>query len=111
MFGRLRECADGADLEGHLRGPDQGKLWQGARRFRVRQSDEAGTADRPSVLGAGGRADNAEGNHMKRDGTRPEQGPERVSAMKNCPYIGMHAAAAAAIMYLLSGYALRPPLE
>ena len=32
--GRLRERADGADLERHLRGPDGGKLREGARRFR-----------------------------------------------------------------------------
>src|SRR6266700_3250859 len=40
---RLCERADGADLEGHLRGSDQGKFWQGAGRLCLRKSSEAGT--------------------------------------------------------------------
>ena len=43
---RLRERADGDDLEGHLRGSDQGELRQGARRLCLRQSAEARSADR-----------------------------------------------------------------
>src|SRR5436309_2129855 len=109
--GRLRERADGADLEGYLRGSDQGNLWQGAGRLCVRQAAEAGTADRPSVLGAGGRADDAEGNHMTRNGTLPVIGQGRVSAMKNWRYIGMHAVAAAAFIFLLQRYALSATLE
>jgi NADH:ubiquinone oxidoreductase subunit E len=64
---RLRERADGADLEGYLRGFDQGKLRQGAGRLCLRQSSEAGAAERPSVLRAHRWADHAEGNHMTRD--------------------------------------------
>ena len=48
---------------------------------------------------------------MTRDGTWPVQGPERGSAMKNWGYIGMHAAAAAAFIFLLQRYALSATLE
>src|SRR5437773_10518035 len=64
---RLRECADGVDLEGYLRGSDQGKLRQVAGRLCLRQASEARTATQPSVLGTSGRADHAEGNHMRGD--------------------------------------------
>ena len=42
---RLRQRADGADLEGYLRGSDQGELRQGAGRLCLRQSAEAGAAE------------------------------------------------------------------
>ena len=48
---------------------------------------------------------------MTRDGTWPVQGPERGSAMKNWSYIGMHAVAAAAFIFLLQRYALSATLE
>ena len=35
---RLRQRADGADLQRHLRGPDAGELREGARRLRRRQA-------------------------------------------------------------------------
>src|SRR4029079_17050810 len=101
----LRECADGADLEGHLRGPHQGKLRQGAGRLCLRQSAEAGTADRPSVLGAGGRPDHAEGNHVMGDL------PGRAASMKTWQLMALHAAAAATFIFLLQRYALSASLE
>ncbi len=48
---------------------------------------------------------------MKRDGTWPVNGQGRVSAMKNWRYIGMHAVAAAAFIFLLQRYALSATLE
>ena len=48
---------------------------------------------------------------MKRDGALPVAGPERDSAMKNWRYIGMHAIAAAAFIFLLQRYALSATLE
>jgi len=48
---------------------------------------------------------------MKRDGTLPVTGQGRVSAMKNWRYIGMHAVAAAAFIFLLQRYALSATLE
>ena len=48
---------------------------------------------------------------MKRDGTLPAVGQGRVSAMKNWRYIGMHAVAAAAFIFLLQRYALSATLE
>jgi cobalamin synthase len=48
---------------------------------------------------------------MTRDGTWPVQGPERGGAMKNWRYIGMHAVAAAAFIFLLQRYALSATLE
>jgi cobalamin synthase len=48
---------------------------------------------------------------MKRDGTLPVIGQGRVSAMKNWRYIGMHAVAAAAFIFLLQRYALSATLE
>jgi len=48
---------------------------------------------------------------MKRDGTLPVNGQGRVSAMKNWRYIGMHAVAAAAFIFLLQRYALSATLE
>src|SRR3984893_9472653 len=65
--GRLRERAHGADLEGYLRGSDQGQFWQAAGRLCVRQSSEAWTASRPSVFRAAGWTDHVEGRSMKRD--------------------------------------------
>src|SRR6202789_4469426 len=61
---RVRERADGPDLEGYLRGSDQGKFWQGARRLCLRQSAEAGPPDRPPILRAGGWANHAEGSDL-----------------------------------------------
>ena len=57
---RLRERADGADRQRHLRGPDQGKLRQGAGRICRRPAAEAGSAERPPVLGADRRHHDAE---------------------------------------------------
>ena len=48
---------------------------------------------------------------MTRNATLPADGPERVSAMKNWRYIGMHAVAAAAFIFLLQRYALSATLE
>ena len=48
---------------------------------------------------------------MKRDGTLPVNGQGRVSAMKNWRYIGMHAVAAAAFIFLLQRYVLSATLE
>ena len=48
---------------------------------------------------------------MTRKGTRPVIGQGRVSAMKNWRYIGMHAVAAAAFIFLLQRYALSATLE
>ena len=48
---------------------------------------------------------------MKRDGTLPAIGQGRVSAMKNWRYIGMHAVAAAAFIFLLQRYGLSATLE
>jgi cobalamin synthase len=48
---------------------------------------------------------------MTRIGTSPTIGQGRVSAMKNWRYIGMHAVAAAAFIFLLQRYALSATLE
>ena len=48
---------------------------------------------------------------MKRDGTLPVIGQGRVSAMRKWRYIGMHAFAAAAFIFLLQRYALSATLE
>jgi cobalamin synthase len=48
---------------------------------------------------------------MKRVDTLPVSGQGRVSAMKNWRYIGMHAVAAAAFIFLLQRYALSATLE
>ena len=48
---------------------------------------------------------------MTRIGTLPAVGQGRVSAMKNWRYIGMHAIAAAAFIFLLQRYALSATLE
>jgi cobalamin synthase len=48
---------------------------------------------------------------MTRIGTLPAIGQGRVSAMKNWRYIGMHAVAAAAFIFLLQRYALSATLE
>jgi cobalamin synthase len=48
---------------------------------------------------------------MTRIGTWPAIGQGRVSAMKNWRYIGMHAVAAAAFIFLLQRYALSATLE
>jgi cobalamin synthase len=48
---------------------------------------------------------------MTRDGALPVIGRGRVSAMKNWRYIGMHAIAAAAFIFLLQRYALSATLE
>jgi hypothetical protein len=48
---------------------------------------------------------------MRRDGTLPVSGPERDGAMKNWRYIGMHAVAAAAFIFLLQRYGLNNTLE
>ena len=48
---------------------------------------------------------------MTRNGTLSVIGQGRVSAMKNWRYIGMHAVAAAAFIFLLQRYALSATLE
>ena len=48
---------------------------------------------------------------MTRDGTLSVNGRGRVRAMKNWRYIGMHAVAAAAFIFLLQRYALSATLE
>jgi cobalamin synthase len=48
---------------------------------------------------------------MTRNGTLSVTGQGRVSAMKNWRYIGMHAVAAAAFIFLLQRYALGATLE
>ena len=48
---------------------------------------------------------------MRRDSTLPVNGPGKVSAMKNWRYIGMHAVAAAAFIFLLQRYGLNNTLE
>ena len=48
---------------------------------------------------------------MTRDSTLPAGRPGRVSAMKNWRYIGMHAVAAAAFIFLLQRYGLNNTLE
>jgi hypothetical protein len=48
---------------------------------------------------------------MTRNGTLPVIGRGRVSAMKNWRYIGMHAFAAAAFIFLLQRYGLSATLE
>src|SRR6266446_782358 len=106
---RLRERANGTDLEGYLRRSEQGKLWQGAGRFCLRQPGETGTAERPSVLGADGWTDHAEGNHMKRDRAGDVTGS--AEAMRHWRYIALHAVTAAAFIFLLQRYALSASLD
>ena len=48
---------------------------------------------------------------MTRNGTLPVIGQRRVSAMKNWRYVGMHAFAAAAFIFLLQRYGLNATLE
>lgn len=48
---------------------------------------------------------------MSRRGTLAVDGSERGGAMKNWRYIGMHAVAAAAFIFLLQRYALSATLE
>ena len=48
---------------------------------------------------------------MKRDGTLQTVGPGSVGAMKNWLYISLHAAAAAAFIFLLQRYVLNASLE
>ena len=48
---------------------------------------------------------------MIRIGTLPVDGPERVSAMKNWRYIGMHTVVAAVFIFLLQRYALSATFE
>jgi cobalamin synthase len=48
---------------------------------------------------------------MTRNATWSVIGQGRVSAMKNWRYIGMHAVAAAAFIFLLQRYALSATLE
>jgi hypothetical protein len=48
---------------------------------------------------------------MRREGTLPVSGPGRGGAMKNWRYIGMHAVAAAAFIFLLQRYGLNNTLE
>src|SRR5882762_2858647 len=108
---RLRERADGADLEGYLRRPEQGEFRQGAGRLCLRQPADAGAAERPSVLGTGRWPDHAEGNHIMKDRTLGAAGRGSVGAMKNWRYIAMHTVAAAAFIFLLQRYALSATLE
>ena len=55
----LRQCADGADRQGLLRGPDGGGVRGDPRRLRARRGAAAGAAERALRLGAAGRADDA----------------------------------------------------
>jgi len=48
---------------------------------------------------------------MTRDGTLCANGKQKGSAMKNWRYIGLHAVAAAAFIFLLQRYALSATLE
>jgi cobalamin synthase len=48
---------------------------------------------------------------MMRDGTLSARGPGKGSAMKNWRYIGLHAVAAAAFIFLLQRYALSATLQ
>ena len=48
---------------------------------------------------------------MTRNGTLPVGGQGGVSAMKNWRYVGMHAFAAAAFIFLLQRYGLNATLE
>jgi hypothetical protein len=48
---------------------------------------------------------------MKRDHSLRVAGPGSVGAMKNWRYMALHAAAAAAFIFLLQRYALNAPLE
>src|SRR5262249_59301025 len=96
---RLRERADGVDLEGYLRGPDQGKFWQGAGRFCFGQSAQARPADRPPVLGAGGRADHAEGSNMRRAGAIAMARAEEAGAVKDWRHHGLAPRVAAAVRF------------
>ena len=48
---------------------------------------------------------------MTRDGTLSADGQQKGSAMKNWRYIGLHAVAAAAFIFLLQRYALSATLE
>ena len=57
---RLRQRADGADLERYLRGSHQGKFWQAAGWFCVGYATEARTTERPTILRPDRRTDHAE---------------------------------------------------
>src|SRR3954462_3837724 len=107
----MRECADGAHLEGHLRRPHQGELRQGAGRLCLWQSAEARAANQAPVLGSSGWPDDAERNHMRRDPRSRAAGPGSAGAMNSRRYIVLHAAAAAAFIFLLQRYALSASLE
>ena len=48
---------------------------------------------------------------MKRDHSLRVAGPGSVGAMKNWRYVALHAAAAAAFIFLLQRYALNASLE
>ena len=61
-----------------------GKVLDG---FAIGQAAEARSADRPAVLGAGGRPDDAEGNHMSVTAQWHVSGPGSGGAMKNWRYI------------------------
>ena len=81
---RLRERADGADLERHLRGPDGRELREGSRRLRRRQAGEARPADRPAVLRADRRSDHADrpGLYGANGGGQYGSGADRCDAKK-----------------------------
>src|SRR5260370_28782340 len=108
---RLRERADGADLEGYLRGSDQGKLRQGAGRLCLRQRSEARTTEWPSILISGGWTDHAERIHMTRALTLQAAGPWSVGTMKSWRYIALQAVAASAFIFVLQRYALSASLD
>src|SRR5215475_12292076 len=99
---RLRECADGPDLEGHLRRPHQGKLRQGVGRLRNRQPAEAGAADRPPVFRTGRRTDHAEGDHMTRGMMMLTVAAGREAAMKNWRYIALSASLETSLVWALT---------
>src|SRR5260370_24754851 len=107
---RLRQCTDGLDLEGSLRGSDEREFWQGAGRLCFRQPSKTRAAERPSILRPHGRADHAEGDHMMRLRRLQTAGPGSVVAMKNWRHIALHAGAAATLIFLLQRYVLHASL-
>ena len=80
---RVRQRADGADRQGHLRGPDAGAVREGARRLRQGQAAQARLADRPAGVLSRGRADDAQGLRQGRE----SRGPRRRGAAGQGPHL------------------------
>src|SRR5437868_14079382 len=97
----MRECTDGADLEGYLRRPQQGKFRQGAGRLCLRQSAEVRAANQAPVLSSFGRSDDAERNHRRRDPISRAARPGMAGAMNTRAYMVLQAAAAAGFIVFL----------